>query len=257
MAAEDQTPCTKLRPGKAKTRKKTKRDKWGQPISAAAADEEPSVEPEQEHPAGVVEAAVQVEKEEEEEATAAAEGYEPGKVVASGLPYTTTEADIRKLFEFYGPIQSMQLSRFPDSGNFRGLAFLCFESEEDAIKSLELDGFKIGSRYMRVERCRVTATSNKKRKAEFETDPKKSEGCLSAYVGNLSWNVDENDLRGFFGPSKIASVRFAVDKRTGGSRGFCHVEFQDDESLEKAIAMNQSKLQGRPVKVAYSVSNRG
>ncbi|KAG0553053.1 hypothetical protein BDA96_01G561900 [Sorghum bicolor] len=253
MAAEEHTPCTKPRPDKAKKRKKPKKDKWGQPIATA---EEPSVEPEQEHPAGEVEAVVQVDKE-EEEATAAAEGYEFGKVVASGMPYTTTEADIRKLFEFYGPLQSVQLSRFPDSGNFRGLAFICFETNEDAIKSLELDGFKIGSRYMRVERCRVTATSNKKRKAEFQTDPKKSEGCLSAYVGNLSWNVTEKDLRDFFRSSKIASVRFAIDKRTGGSRGFCHVDFQDDESLEKAVAMNQSELQGRPVKVAYSVSNRG
>lgn len=250
MAAEDQTPCTKPRPDKAKKRKKPKRDKWGQPV-AAAATEEPSVEPEQEHPAEEVEAAVQVEEEEEATATATAtaEGYEPRKVVASGLPYTTTEADIRKLFEFYGPLQSVQLSRFPDSGNF--------ESNEDAIKSLELDGFKIGSRYMRVERCRVTATSNKKRKTEFQTDPKKSEGCLSAYVGNLSWNVTEKDLRDFFRSSKIASVRFAMDKRTGGSRGFCHVDFQDDESLERAVAMNQSELHGRPVKVAYSVSNRG
>lgn len=124
MAAEEQTPCTKPRPDKAKKRKKPKKDKWGQPIAAA---EEPSVEPEQEHPAGEAEAVVQVEKEEEEKATAAAEGYEPGKVVASGLPYTTTEADIRKLFEFYGHLQSVQLSRFPDSGNFRGLAFICFE----------------------------------------------------------------------------------------------------------------------------------
>lgn len=114
-----------------------------------------------------------------------------------------------------------------------------------------------GNRYMRVERCRVTAGSNKKRKAEFQTDPEKSVGCLSAYVGNLSWNVTEKDLRAFFKSSKIASIRFAVDKRSGGSRGFCHVDFEDDESLEKAVAMNQSELQGRPVKVAYSVSNRG
>ncbi|RLN15478.1 RNA-binding protein CP33, chloroplastic [Panicum miliaceum] len=203
MAAEDQAPRTEPRPDKAKKRKKPKKDKWGQPLSAASAE----------------------------------------------------------------------LSRFPDSGNFRGLAFVCFESDEDAVKSLELDGFKImltknpflltyaylysGNRYMRVERCRVTASSNKKRKTEFQSDPEKSLGCLSAYVGNLSWNVTEKDLRDFFKSSKIASIRFAIDKRTGGSRGFCHVEFQDDESLEKAVAMNQSELQGRPVKVAYSVSNRG
>jgi hypothetical protein len=60
-------------------------------------------------------------------AAVAAEDYEPGKVVASGMTYTTTEADIRKLFEFYGALRSVQLSRFPDSGNFRGLAFVCFE----------------------------------------------------------------------------------------------------------------------------------
>ena len=114
-----------------------------------------------------------------------------------------------------------------------------------------------GNRYMRVERCRVTASSNKKRKTEFQTDPEKSLGCLSAYVGNLSWNVTEKDLRDFFKSSNISSIRFAIDKRTGGSRGFCHVDFQDDDSLEKAVAMNQSELQGRPVKVAYSVSNRG
>ncbi|PAN51876.1 hypothetical protein PAHAL_9G626500 [Panicum hallii] len=245
MAAEDQAPRTEPRPDKAKKRKKPKKDKWGQPLSAASPEVEPSVEPAQEPPAkGVAPAA-------------APEGYEPSKVVASGLPYTTTEADIRKLFEFYGPLGSVQLSRFPDSGNFRGLAFVCFESDEDAVKSLELDGFKIGNRYMRVERCRVTASSNKKRKTEFQSDPEKSLGCLSAYVGNLSWNVTEKDLRDFFKSSKIASIRFAIDKSTGGSRGFCHVDFQDDESLEKAVAMNQSELQGRPVKVAYSVSNRG
>jgi RNA recognition motif-containing protein len=115
MAAEDQAPRTEPRPDKAKKRKKPKKDKWGQPLSAASPEVEPSVEPAQEPPAkGVAPAA-------------APEGYEPSKVVASGLPYTTTEADIRKLFEFYGPLGSVQLSRFPDSGNFRGLAFVCFE----------------------------------------------------------------------------------------------------------------------------------
>ncbi|XP_062216952.1 phragmoplastin interacting protein 1-like [Phragmites australis] len=258
MAAEEHAPRTKPHANKTKKRKKPKKDKWGQTLSAAAA-EEPSVEPEQE-PSVELEQEPPAEETTEaakaEETVAAAEGYELGKVVASGLPYTMTEAEIRKLFEWYGPLRSVQLSRFPDSGNFRGLAFVCFESDEVAIKSLELDGFKIGNRFMRVERCRVTASSNKKRKAEFQTDPEKSEGCLSAYVGNLSWNVTEKDLWDFFKSSKIASIRFAIDRRTGGSRGFCHVDFQDDESLEKAVAMNQSELQGRPVKVAYSVSNR-
>lgn len=125
-AAEEHAPCTKpRRPDKTKKRKKPKKDKWGQPLSAAAAEEDPSGEPEQEPPAEG--AAPAVGAEEAAAAAVAAEDYEPGKVVASGMTYTTTEADIRKLFEFYGALRSVQLSRFPDSGNFRGLAFVCFE----------------------------------------------------------------------------------------------------------------------------------
>jgi hypothetical protein len=123
MAADDHTPRTKPHSDKTKKRKKPKKDKWGQPISAAADAEEPLVEPEQESPAKDVAA----EEEAEEAPAPAAESYETSKVVASGLPYSTTEAQIRKLFEWYGPIQSVQLSRFPDSGQFRGLAFVCFE----------------------------------------------------------------------------------------------------------------------------------
>lgn len=249
MAADDQTPRTKPNPEKSKKRKKPKKDKWGQPLSAAA--DEPAVEPEQEPPEEPVVAAVAEEEGEE------AESYECAKVVASGLPYTTTEAEIRELFERFGPLRSLQLSRFPDSGNFRGLAFVSFESDEVAMKSLELDGFKIGNRFMRVERCRMTATSKRKRKTEFQTDPEKADGCLSAYVGNLSWNVTEKDLRDFFKSSKITSIRFAINKGTGDPRGFCHVDFEDDESLEKAIGMNQFELHGRPIKIAYAVSNRG
>uniref|UniRef100_A0A453J5W5 RRM domain-containing protein n=1 Tax=Aegilops tauschii subsp. strangulata TaxID=200361 RepID=A0A453J5W5_AEGTS len=169
---------------------------------------------------------------------------------------TTTEEEIRELFDQFGPIRSLQLSRFPDSGNFRGLAFVTFESDEVAMKSLELDGSKIGNRFMRVERCRVTASSKRQKKTEFQSDPEKPDGCLSAYVGNLSWNITEKDLRDFFKSSRIASIRFAIDNRTGDSRGFCHVDFEDDESLEKAVGMNQSELRGRPVKIAYAIINR-
>ncbi|KAL5660209.1 hypothetical protein ACJX0J_027334, partial [Zea mays] len=50
-----------------------------------------------------------------------------------------------------------------------------------------------------------------------------------------------------FCSSKIALVRFVIDKRTGGSHGFCHVDFQDDEALEIAIVLDQSKLEGFPL----------
>jgi ADP-ribose pyrophosphatase YjhB (NUDIX family) len=122
MAAEEQTPRTKPSTGNSKKRKKPRKDKWGQPIIDAG--DRPAVEPEPEpEPEPVPAPAAAAAAEEEEEAGI----YETGKVVASGLPYTTTEAEIRELFERFGPLRSLQLSRFPDSGNFRGLAFVSFE----------------------------------------------------------------------------------------------------------------------------------
>ncbi|RRT53682.1 hypothetical protein BHE74_00022582 [Ensete ventricosum] len=111
-----------------------------------------------------------------------------------------------------------------------------------------------GNRFVKVERCRLCP--QRKRKFEFLDEPKKVDGCFSAYVGNLSWDVTEDDIRDCFKDSKISSVRFALDKRTGQSRGFCHIDFKDDESLEEAMKKNQFEFLGRPMKIAYAISNR-
>ncbi|ONK72864.1 uncharacterized protein A4U43_C04F24200 [Asparagus officinalis] len=181
-------------------------------------------------------------------------GYEPGKVVVSGMPYSTTEEEIRDLFRDIGKVHQLQLSRFPDTGNFRGLAFVTFETEEAAASSLSLDGTKMGNRFVKIERCR--GDSQRKRKSEFLSEPEKVEGCFSAYIGNLPYDVTEDDIMDFFEGSKIASIRFAFDKRTEAFRGFGHIDFEDDESLEAAVKKNQVELHGRPMKIAYAVSNR-
>lgn len=129
MAAEDQIPRAQANPEKTKKRKKPKKDKWGQPIAATA--DEPAVEQVQEQETAEVPVAAAAAA--EEEVPEGAESYELGKVVASGMPYTTTEEEIRELFDRFGPIRSLQLSRFPDSGNFRGLAFVTFEVTTELI----------------------------------------------------------------------------------------------------------------------------
>ncbi|KAF3321048.1 ribonucleoprotein [Carex littledalei] len=245
MATDEPRPATKDRKNK---RKKIKKDKWGQPLPPE------SEEGEAEEQLAPVKAAQAPEPAPVFGSGGGEDAYEANKVVASGMPYSATEEEIRELFEECGPIHQLQLSRFPDSGHFRGLAFITFESEEAAVTSLSLDGTKMGNRFVKIEKCRMDL--KRKRKGEFLTDPEKAEGCLSVYVGNLSWEITEKDIRDCFNTSNISSVRFGLDKVTGKSRGFCHVDFEDDESLEKAIQKNQTELQGRPMKIAYAVSNR-
>ena len=71
------------------------------------------------------------------------------------------------------------------------------------------------------------------------------------YVGNLSFNTGEGDLRGAFeqvGP--VVSCSLIMDKFTGKSRGFAFVEMSSPADAQKAIAQFHGKdLDGRALTV--------
>ncbi|MCU7548156.1 RNA-binding protein [Chitinophagaceae bacterium LB-8] len=74
---------------------------------------------------------------------------------------------------------------------------------------------------------------------------------MNIYVSNLSFNVQDEDLRAFFTPyGEVASAKMITDRETGRSRGFGFVEMPDDAASKKAIAeLDQSTVDGRTIKV--------
>jgi RNA recognition motif-containing protein len=74
---------------------------------------------------------------------------------------------------------------------------------------------------------------------------------MNIYVSNLSFNVQDQDLKDFFGPyGEVASVNVIIDKFTGKSRGFAFVDMPDDAAAKKAItALDNGTIDGRSVKV--------
>jgi len=71
------------------------------------------------------------------------------------------------------------------------------------------------------------------------------------FVGNLSFNTNENELRKIFeGYGQVDRVSILTDRDTGRSRGFGFVEMASDEDGEKAIAaLNGSQVGGRTINV--------
>ena len=50
---------------------------------------------------------------------------------------------------------------------------------------------------------------------------------MKIYVGNLSWNADESDLRDAFSAhGEVTSVQIITDRESGRSRGFAFVEME-------------------------------
>ena len=74
---------------------------------------------------------------------------------------------------------------------------------------------------------------------------------MKIYVGNLSWNADESDLRDAFSAhGEVTSVQIITDRESGRSRGFAFVEMANDAEAQDAISeVNNKEIDGRPVKV--------
>lgn len=71
------------------------------------------------------------------------------------------------------------------------------------------------------------------------------------FVGSLSWNVTDDQLKEFFSTvGTVASATVITDRDTGRSKGFGFVEMSSDEEADTAIhELNGKKLDDREVVV--------
>jgi RNA recognition motif-containing protein len=74
---------------------------------------------------------------------------------------------------------------------------------------------------------------------------------MNIYVGNLSWEVTQEDLKeAFEAHGQVASANLITDKYTGKSRGFGFVEMPVEEEARAAMsALNGKDLKGREINV--------
>jgi RNA recognition motif-containing protein len=73
------------------------------------------------------------------------------------------------------------------------------------------------------------------------------------YVGNLSYNVTEGELRDVFaeGGRNVVEVKVVMDRDTGRPRGFAFVEMGTDDEANGAISsLSGREIQGRPINVS-------
>jgi cold-inducible RNA-binding protein len=80
------------------------------------------------------------------------------------------------------------------------------------------------------------------------------------YVGNLSYSVNETDLRDAFTAEgyEVSEVKVVMDRDTGRPRGFAFVELTTDEGASKAIEnLNGRDLQGRTITVSEARERTG
>ncbi|MDD5081443.1 MAG: RNA-binding protein [Candidatus Omnitrophica bacterium] len=74
---------------------------------------------------------------------------------------------------------------------------------------------------------------------------------MNIYVGNLSFNAKEDEVRELFAQyGEVSAVRIISDKFSGRSKGFCFVDMPTNDQAQKAVdELNGKEFLGRELRV--------
>ena len=79
----------------------------------------------------------------------------------------------------------------------------------------------------------------------------------SIYVGNVDYGATAEELEAHFhGCGSINRVTILCNKFDGHPKGFAYIEFADKDSVQTAMAMDESLFRGRQIKVNPKRTNR-
>ncbi len=77
---------------------------------------------------------------------------------------------------------------------------------------------------------------------------------MNIYVGNLNWNMTNDDLNNLFTPyGEVISAKIVTDKfKNDRSKGFGFVEMSDEDGKAAIDALNETEIDGRKIVVNES-----
>jgi nucleolin len=115
---------------------------------------------------------------------------------------------------------------------------------------MALTGTEVDGREIRVD----ISAPKPKQSATGRVDKPTSSPAAILFMGNLSFNVTEEEIRSTFGEhGSILSCRFPTDRETGAFKGFGYLEFSSVEEATSAVqALNGKDIAGRAIRLDYS-----
>merc|ERR550539_325212 len=102
-----------------------------------------------------------------------------------------------------------------------------------------------------------TETEESKAAPKSAEDRRNSTNPNRLYFGNLAFDKMDNDVRTIFdGCGEITDIHIIRDRYSRRSQGYGFITFADEESKQKALAMDGKEVFGRPLKVNLEARNR-
>lgn len=132
------------------------------------------------------------------------------------------------------------------------------EQIKTRVKEMEEETEKLKRMQDEVDRQMNVSPNSKTGQAQtLSLEEKKEIDARSIYVGNVDYSTTADDLeRHFHGCGSVNRVTILTDKFSGHPKGFAYVEFADKDSVQIAVALDESSFKGRIIKVYPKRTNR-
>jgi len=195
--------------------------------------------------------------ESEGEDNGAAEGH--SELFVKNMSYDSTEKSLKSFFSKYGTVTNVKILK-RDDGKSKGIGFVGFSKRAEAqaalddADNLECDGRVVGVSYSNEKKPDNGRGGDSRGGFQQERRPQQSnsEGGNTIFMGNLSFKTSEDSIRSFLEDcGEVVDVRIAKNP-DGKMKGFCHVEFADNEAASKAVQKNGQDLDDRQIRVDLS-----
>ena len=171
-------------------------------------------------------------------------------IFINGIPYETTEEELKELFSPFGEIEQIKLPKYQDSGRNIGYCHIYYTSVDSANKALEMDNYTLGKRYLKISLANKSSNElNKTQKINPNDVPV---NCLTAFIRNLPYESTEKEIGDKFRScGKIKGIRMVYNSKNKKFKGFCYIDFKEHNGLLKALELNGKDFQGRKLQVDF------
>ena len=185
------------------------------------------------------------------------------RLFVGNLPFAVDETSLGEFF--YNSVTHIKWITDKETGKFYGSAFCEIDTPAHAADAVAKAGEKLLGRPIKVNFAPsrpgdVWPPPNKKSVggggggSGIKAMSEKPENCVKLFVGNLSYDIDDDAMTKFFAnvDAEVKAIRWLHHQDSGDFKGCGFVEFWKPEACEKGAALNGKTLLGRPIRIDWT-----